>query len=107
MADAPDNAKPVEHKHVAVSKKLVAINSASQVVARVLNITVLLWAYQYLLKRIPAEEFAILPIVSANIAMASLFFSLFVDSPLLLELSELFLSPSLAAFSPALYESLR
>ena len=69
----------VEHKNVKVSKRLVAINSASSVVARIVNLTALLWAYQYLLRRIPAEEFAVLPVVTSVMVFAPLFFSFFVS----------------------------
>lgn len=68
---------PIEHKNVVVSKRLIAINSASQVIARILNITILLWAYQYLLQRISAEEFAVLPVVTALMVFAPVFFSFF------------------------------
>ena len=55
----------------------MAINSASSVLAKIVNMTVLLWVYQYLLKRIPAEEFAVLPVVTAIMVFAPLFFSFF------------------------------
>ena len=48
---------------VPISKKLVLINSTSSVVAHVLNVTVLLWAIQYLLRRVPPAEYQLLPIV--------------------------------------------
>ncbi len=67
----------VVHANVTVSKRLVAINSASSVLAKIVNMTVLLWMYQYLLKRISAEEFAILPVVTALMVFAPLFFSFF------------------------------
>ena len=66
-----------EHRYIVVSKRLVTINSASSVVARVLNVTVLLWMFQYLLKRVPADEFAVYPVVSAIIVFAPLFFLFF------------------------------
>lgn len=69
-----------EHLNIIVSKRLVAINSASSVAARILNITVLLWMYQYLLNRIPAEEFAVYPVVTAAMVFAPLFFSFFTSS---------------------------
>lgn len=67
----------VDHKNIIVSKRLVAINSASSVAAKLINMTALLWMYQYLLRRIPAEEFAVLPVVTAVMVLAPLFFSLF------------------------------
>ncbi|MEM9011058.1 MAG: hypothetical protein AAGE18_07525 [Pseudomonadota bacterium] len=60
-----------------ISKRLVVINSASSLVAKVVNITVILWMYQYLLARIPAEEFAVLPVVMSLMVFAPLFFSFF------------------------------
>ncbi len=48
---------------VPISKKLVIVNSASSVLTRVLNLTLLLWAIQYLVKRIPDDEYQLLPIV--------------------------------------------
>ncbi len=67
----------VDHKNITVSKGLVVVNSASSVLAKIINMTVLLWVYQYLLKRIPAEEFAVLPVVTAVMVFAPLFFSFF------------------------------
>jgi len=66
-----------DHRHVIISKKLVLINSLSSVATRILNITALLWMYQYLLSRIPPDEFAVYPVVTAIIVIAPLFFSLF------------------------------
>ncbi len=66
------------YKHVILSERLVAINAASSIVARVVNFGVLIWVYQYLLTRIPAEEFAILPLVTALMVFAPLFFSFFI-----------------------------
>lgn len=66
-----------EHKHVIVSKRLVIVNSASSVVARFLNVTILLWMYQFLLSHISPEEFAVYPVVMAVMGFAPLFFSLF------------------------------
>ncbi len=65
------------HENIAVSKRLVALNSASSVAAKLLNLTVLLWMYQYLLRRVPPEEFAVYPVVAAIMVFAPLFFSLF------------------------------
>ncbi|MEL6102149.1 MAG: hypothetical protein AAFR68_12645 [Pseudomonadota bacterium] len=65
------------HEGVRISKPLVVVNSISSVAAKILNMSVLLWAFQYLLNRIPAEEFAILPVVTATMVFAPLFFSFF------------------------------
>ena len=51
--------------NVPISKRLVLINSASSVVTRLLNVTVLVWVLQYLLKRIDADEYALLPVFMA------------------------------------------
>ena len=74
---APPAQKAPVHRHVIVSQRLVAINAVSSVVARVLNVTVLLWMYQYLLRRISPEEFAVYPVLVAVMAFAPLFFSIF------------------------------
>jgi O-antigen/teichoic acid export membrane protein len=66
-----------EHRHVVVSQRLVAINAASSLVARLLNVTVLLWMYQYLLTRISPGEFAVYAVLMALMAFAPLFFSVF------------------------------
>ena len=60
-----------------VSQRLVAINAASSVGARLLNVTVLLWMYQYLLTRISPEEFAVYAVLMAVMGFAPLFFSVF------------------------------
>ena len=50
---------------VPISKRLVLINSASSVAAQALSVTVLVWMHQYLLRRISAEEYSLLPVVMA------------------------------------------
>lgn len=65
----------VDHKHITVSKALVALNSASTLAARVVNFVAMLWVYQYLLRHLTAEEFAVLPVVMALMVFAPLFFS--------------------------------
>lgn len=57
---------------VVISKRLVAVNAASSVGARLLNMFVLVWMYQYLLARIPADEFAIYPVITGIILLAPL-----------------------------------
>lgn len=57
---------------IEISKKLVLINSASSVVVLVLNLTVLIWLQQYLLKRISPDEYALLPLVMAVMAFSPL-----------------------------------
>ena len=62
---------------IPISKRTVVVNSASFVLARVLNLSILVWLYQYLIARIPAQEFAIYPVVAAVMVFAPLFFSTF------------------------------
>ena len=51
--------------NVEISKKLVLVNSASSVGARLLNISVLVWLQQYLLAHITAEEYSLYPLLMA------------------------------------------
>ena len=60
-----------------VSQRFVAINAASSVLTRLLNVFGLLWMFQYLLARVPPEEFAVYPVVAAIMVFAPLFFSVF------------------------------
>ena len=55
-----------------ISKKLVLVNSASSAVTIALNISVLVWLQQYLLKRISAEEYSLVPLMAAIMAFAPL-----------------------------------
>lgn len=57
---------------IEISKRLVLINSASSAVVLVLNLTVLIWLQQYLLKRISPDEYALLPLVMALMVFAPL-----------------------------------
>jgi O-antigen/teichoic acid export membrane protein len=50
---------------VPISKRLVLINATSQIATRVLYITVIVWTIQYLVKRIPPEQYALLPMMLA------------------------------------------
>jgi O-antigen/teichoic acid export membrane protein len=60
---------------VEISKRLVMINSASGVLARVLNIAMLLWLQQYLLRRITPGEYSLLPVLMGIIMLLPLFTS--------------------------------
>jgi O-antigen/teichoic acid export membrane protein len=62
---------------VPISKKLIIINSASNVAVRILNITVLVWLQRYLLKRISTEEYSIYPVLASMIVFLPLFTSVF------------------------------
>ncbi len=54
---------------VEISKRLVVVNTASGVVARVINISVLVWLHQYLLRRISPEEYQLLPVLTGIILL--------------------------------------
>lgn len=58
---------------VEISKRLVLINSASAIAARAINLSVVVWLNQYLLRRIGAEEYILLPVLTAVIALLPLF----------------------------------
>lgn len=57
---------------IEVSKKLVIINSMSSAVTLVLNLSVLVWLQQYLLKRISPEEYSLIPILMSLMAFSPL-----------------------------------
>lgn len=57
---------------VEIKKELVAKNSASFLVTHVLNITVLVWLHQYLLRRVGVEEYSLYAVIAAVIAYAPL-----------------------------------
>ena len=57
---------------VEISKRLVLVNAASSVVVRLVNLLVLVWLQQYLLKRISAEEYSLLPVLSSVIVFLPL-----------------------------------
>jgi len=50
---------------VEISKSLVLKNSVSTVATTVINMTVLLWVNQYLLRRITTEEYSLYPVTAA------------------------------------------
>jgi O-antigen/teichoic acid export membrane protein len=64
--------KDIKTPRIEISKRLVLINSASSAVVLILNLTVLIWLHQYLLKRISPDEYALLPLVTAIMAFAPL-----------------------------------
>lgn len=55
-----------------ISKSLILINTASSVVATGLNVSVLVWLQQYLLKRISPEEYSLLPVLMSVMAFSPL-----------------------------------
>ncbi len=62
----------MNESRVQISKRLILFNSASSVLSRLLNVSVLFWMYRYLLDRIPPEEFAIYPVAAAIMTFAPL-----------------------------------
>lgn len=50
---------------VPVDKGLLLRNSASGVIAKVMNLAILVWLQQYLLSRIPAEEYSLYPLFTS------------------------------------------
>lgn len=50
-----------------ISKRVLLLNSASGAVAKILNLSLLLWLTQYLLRRISGEEMALLPLLTSVI----------------------------------------
>ncbi len=59
-------------QRVEISKRLVLINSASSLAARFLQLSVLVWLQQYLLKRITPEEYQLLPLLYSVMMFAPL-----------------------------------
>lgn len=55
------------------SGKRYAINAASSVLSAVIAMTVLVWVNQYLLRRISAEEYALVPVVTSLMVFAEFF----------------------------------
>jgi O-antigen/teichoic acid export membrane protein len=55
---------------VEISKKLVFVNSVSSLLTRLISLSVLVWMHQYLIRRIPTEEYAIYPVIVSVMAFA-------------------------------------
>ena len=64
----------------AISKARVLINSASGVVSLVVNVVFVFWLYQYLLARIPAEEFAVYPVLMVIMMLGPVIISFFASA---------------------------
>jgi len=56
-----------------ISKRIVFVNSISSFLSLLVNLFVLVWLQQYLLKRISAEEYALLPVIMSIISFIPLF----------------------------------
>jgi len=61
---------------VEINKRLVLVNSASSLLAKIINITVLVWLHQYLLKRVSAEEYSVLVVLMTLMVFVPLFTSI-------------------------------
>jgi membrane protein EpsK len=55
---------------VAISKRLATVNAASTVARYLVTITFMVWVQQYLIRRIPPEEYSLLPIVMVLMVFA-------------------------------------
>lgn len=58
--------------YVEISKKLIIINSISSVITRVIEVSFLVWLYQYLLRNITPEEYSLLPVVMSIMVLMPL-----------------------------------
>ncbi|MEP4078163.1 lipopolysaccharide biosynthesis protein [Haloferula sp.] len=54
------------------------VNAASSVMTRLLQLTVLVWVNQYLLKRIDAQEYSLFPVVMSLMIFADMFKNMFI-----------------------------
>lgn len=66
--DAPD-AKP---RGIEISKRLIVINSISTLLDRAVNIGLVLWIHQHLIKRVSPEEYSIYPVMMSLMAVVPL-----------------------------------
>ncbi len=57
---------------VEISKRILLINSMSTVLRRILSLSVLFWMHQHLIRRIPIEEYALLPVLMSIVAFTPL-----------------------------------
>jgi O-antigen/teichoic acid export membrane protein len=64
---------------VEISKRLALINSVSSVVTRVINISVLVWLYQYLLRRIDPDEYSLYPVVMSVMMLVPVLTTVFTS----------------------------
>lgn len=65
------------NQRVPISKKLLLVNSASAVVARLINVAVMLWVVQYLFKMAGTGEVAVLGLVTYVILAIPIFTAIF------------------------------
>jgi O-antigen/teichoic acid export membrane protein len=66
--------------HIAISKARVLANSASGAFTLLINVGFVFWLYQYLLARVPAEEFAIYPVLMVIMMLGPVIVSFFASA---------------------------
>lgn len=66
--------------YATISKARVLINSASGAVTLAINIFFVFWLYQYLLERVPSEEFAIYPVLMTIMMLGPVIISFFASA---------------------------
>jgi hypothetical protein len=57
---------------IEISKRLVLLNTASAVLTRAINVSLIVWLHQYLLRRISPEEYQLLPLLMSIIVLLPL-----------------------------------
>lgn len=62
---------------VPISKRLLLINSASSVAAKLISASFVVWLQQFLLRRISAEEYSLLPVLSSAVVFLPLLTTVF------------------------------
>jgi O-antigen/teichoic acid export membrane protein len=66
--------------YIAISKARVLVNSASGAITLVINVGFVFWLYQYLLARVPAEEFAVYPVLMVIMMLGPVIVSFFASA---------------------------
>lgn len=61
---------------IEISKRLVLLNTGSAILARTINVSVIVWLHQYLLRRISPGEYQLLPLLTSIIFLLPLFTSI-------------------------------
>ncbi|MEM9169917.1 MAG: hypothetical protein AAGC56_09710 [Pseudomonadota bacterium] len=72
-----DPSDRLEARKKRTSPARFAINTASSLIGRVLQIVTLLWAHQYLIRRVDQDEYAVLAVVTAMLVVGDLFVLIF------------------------------
>ena len=54
---------------IQISKRLVMVNSASSILAKMINVSVLVWLHQYLLSRISPEEYSLYAVLVSIVVL--------------------------------------